>query len=258
MGLGCYERYVAGAGDAWLAGALAAADHMVSGQQRGGPHEGGWIHRWAMPHTYSIEPPWVSAMAQGEGASLLLRAHAATGEERYAEAAIRALRPMAADLAEGGVRSPLGDGFFLEEYPTDPPSMVLNGGIFALWGYHDAALGLGDEDARRQFELGVDTLSANLDRWDTGSWSLYDLFPHPVPNVASSFYHVLHINQIRALDLTAPRPELVRVADRFESYLQSRRRRVEAFARKALFRIRVPRNRHLARRLPGGPGRARA
>ena len=33
---------------------------------------------------------------------------AETGEDRYAEAAIRALRPMAAELAVGGVRSPLG------------------------------------------------------------------------------------------------------------------------------------------------------
>ena len=44
-------------------------------------------------------------------------------------------------------------------------------------------------EARRLFEEGVTTLARNLHRWDTGQWSRYDLFPHPVPNVASPAYH---------------------------------------------------------------------
>ena len=256
--LGCYERYLTGEGDAWLAAALAGADHLVRHQVRDGVHEGGWIHHWAMPHTYRLEPPWLSAMAQGEGASLLLRAHAATGEERYAEAAMRALSPLASPVSEGGLRAPLGDGFFLEEYPTEPPSQVLNGGIFALWGYFDASVALADADAHGHFEHGVASLAANLHRWDTGSWSLYDLYPHPAPNVASSFYHVLHINQIRAMELLAPRPEFAQTVRRFETYLESRRRRIEAFMRKAVFRVRVPRQATLARWLPGGPRRKQA
>ena len=163
--------------------------------------------------------PWLSAMAQGEGASLLVRAHAATKDDRFADAAHRALGSLAVPIAEGGLRARLGAGFFLEEYPTDPPSHVLNGGIFALWGYHDVALGLGDEVARREFERGVDTLAQNVGRWDTGSWSRYDLFPRRVDNVASSAYHLLHINQLLAMQLIAPSPELAAAAARFEGYL---------------------------------------
>ncbi len=73
-----------------------------------------------MPHTYSLDAPWLSAMAQGEGASLLIRVHQRNGHERYADAARRALRILDLPTAEGGVRAALGDGFFLEEYPTDP------------------------------------------------------------------------------------------------------------------------------------------
>jgi hypothetical protein len=152
--------------------------------------------------------------------------------------------------AEGGVRARLGAGFFLEEYPTDPPSLVLNGGIFALWGYRDVAVALGDEEAHREFERGVDTLAGNLQRWDTGSWSRYDLFPRRVDNVASPAYHVLHINQLLAMQLIAPRPELAAAAAKFDRYRRSRPHRMRAFARKALFRVLVPRNRLLAHRTP--------
>ena len=56
---------------------------------------------------------------------------------------------------EGGVQARLGGGPWPEEYPTDPPSYVLNGGIFALWGMYDVGAGLGDEDAARDFEQGA-------------------------------------------------------------------------------------------------------
>lgn len=255
-GLGCYERFLRGEGDEWLAGAIAAADHLIEQQQRGGPLEGGWVHGTAMPHTYRLDAGWLSAMAQGEGTSLLIRVHQRTGDERYLEAAMSALRTLAIPTADGGVRAELGDGFFLEEYPTIPASYVLNGGIFALWGYYDAAIALGDQDTKRQFQLGVDTLAANLWRWDTGRWSLYDLFPHPAPNIASSAYHLLHTTQLRAMQLVAPREEFEQTADRFDEYARSRLHRADAFVRKVAFRLVVPRNTLLAHRMPFGPRRA--
>jgi hypothetical protein len=195
-------------------------------------------------------------MAQGEGVSLLLRVHQRTGEERYADAARRAMRIMDLPSTHDGVRAPLGDGYFLEEYPTEPPSLVLNGGIFALWGYYDAAIGFGDAQAEEAFGLGVETLAANLWRWDTGRWSLYDLFPHPAPNIASSAYHLLHTTQLRAMQLVAPRKEFAETADRFDRYASSRRLRAEAFTRKVAFRLVVPRNSLLAHRMPFGSRRS--
>ncbi len=250
-GLGCYERYVAGEGDSWLEAARRAAEHLVEHQETGeGPHAGGWVHGVRMPHTYRLEPPWLSAMAQGEGASLLVRVHAATGEERYAEAAAAALKPMAIATEEGGVRAELDGGFFLEEYPTTPHSLVLNGGIFALWGYYDAGKALDDDHARKSFEAGVDALARNIHRWDTGSWSLYDLFPHPIANVASSAYHALHLTQLRAMQLIAPRPQFASTVERWEGYRRSRGHRARAFAHKVGFRLILPRNPLLAQRTP--------
>jgi hypothetical protein len=255
-GLGCFERWLSGEGEEWLEGARRAADVLVEQQATGGAQEGAWVQRRPYPHTYLLEPPWVSAMAQGEGASLLVRMHAETGDERYAAAARRALRPIALASVEGGASAPLDGRPFPEEYPTEPPSFVLNGAMFAMWGLRDVGVGLRDPDAAGAFEDVVDALAGSINRWDTGRWSRYDLFPHRVANVASPAYHSLHVSQLEAMDELAPRPELRAAAERFAEYASSPAKRTGAFARKALFRIAEPRSARLARLLPWARGPA--
>jgi heparosan-N-sulfate-glucuronate 5-epimerase len=249
-GLAAYERYLAEGRSEWLAGAVELARHLVATQQRGGAHDGGWIHHHPYPEPLRVEPPWVSGIAQGEAASLLVRVHRETTEEPFAKAARRALAPMAIPSSAGGVQAFLDGGPLPEEYPTDPPSHVLNGAIFALWGYHDVAKGLDDRDAAEGFEAGVDTLARSIERWDTGYWSRYDLYPHRVVNVASWGYHALHVNQLRAMNLIAPRPEFGAAIDRFERYSTSRINRGRVLLKKVVFRSLYPRNRRLAERLP--------
>jgi hypothetical protein len=244
--LGAHERFLSGEGDEWLAGAVAAGEHLLEIQ--GG--DGGWVHHFAYPHTYRISPPWLSAMAQGEAASLLVRLHLATGEERFAEGARRALALTERRSEDGGTLSDIDGRPFLEEYPTEPVSHVLNGAIFAAWGVYDVGRGLGDEAATARFGELADALADTVDRFDTGFWSTYDLYPHPVPNVASGAYHLLHVNQLRALHRLHPRPELAAAADRFDGYRADTLKRRRALAMKVLFRLAVPRNKYLAHRLP--------
>jgi heparosan-N-sulfate-glucuronate 5-epimerase len=249
-GLASYERFLAGEGDDWLAGAIAVGRWLVEQQTLEPSQEGGWQHVDAYAHTFQLRPPWLSAMAQGEGASLLIRVYLETGEDVFAEAAARALKPLARPVEEGGVQALLEGCPFPEEYPTSPPSFVLNGAFFALWGCYDAWLGLGDAEAGRMFVEGVDALAENLDRWDTGYWSRYDLYPHPVVNIASARYHRLHISLLQAMSRVAPRPEFAETLARFEAYAASSLNRSWAFLRKVAFRVIVPRNRLLALRLP--------
>ena len=248
--LGCYERYLAGEGEAWLAAAIDWAEELVRRQHPQGMQAGGFLHARAYPHTFPVRPPWISAMAQGEAASLLVRIYLETGDERFAVSARRALLPLCVDSLEGGVRAALGKGSFPEEYPTQPPSCVLNGGIFALWGLYDVGVALDHASARVAFRQAVDTLAENLYRWDVGYWSRYDLFPHATTNIASSFYHDLHINQLRAMHRLVARRQLAETADRWADYAASPLSCRRAFARKALFRLLVPRSRWLATRLP--------
>jgi heparosan-N-sulfate-glucuronate 5-epimerase len=252
--LGCYERFLGGEEEVWLQTALAAGRHLVAKQEP----DGSWLNNLSVPHTFSLGAPWRCGMAQGEAASLLVRLFLTTGEEVFARAARAALAPLSRSSANGGVSASLEGAAWPEEFPTQPSSFVLNGAMFGWWGLRDVAVGLGDEEAARAFETGVETLAANLWRFDTGGWSLYCLYPHPVRPVASSFYHALHIEQLKAMNVLAPRPEFSEMQARWQAYFESSRLRWLAFSRKVLFRLMVPRNRLVANRLPWleGPSRA--
>lgn len=246
FGLGCYERYLAGEGEVWLAAAKQVGEFLLDSQKS----DGSWLNLAPFLHTYPLRPPWACGMAHGQAASLLVRLHLETGDDRYAQAARKGLEPLVRPTAQGGVCANLDGAPWPEEYPTEPASFVLNGAIFAWWGMRDVGVGLGDDDASRWFETGVDDLAANLHRFDTGSWSLYSLYPHPVAPIASSFYHALHISQLEVMHELSPRPELQATARRWATYFESASLRRLALARKVLFRLVVPRNRLLGSRLP--------
>ncbi|MGB9185685.1 MAG: D-glucuronyl C5-epimerase family protein [Solirubrobacteraceae bacterium] len=245
-GLACFEHWLAGEGPDWLASALAVGRHLADIQSP----DGSWLHPDPFPHTFVLSPPWASGITQGQGASLLIRLYAETGDPDLATAARLALAPLLTPQAQGGVRGELGGLPWPEEYPTTPQSHVLNGAMFALWGFRDVGVILDDAEIRAHFEHGVDSLAANLHRYDTGSWSLYSLFPHPILNRASSFYHDLQINQLTAMQILAPRAEFAAMRNRWANYSTSQYHRSKAFALKAAFRILVPRNRALARVAP--------
>ena len=245
--LGCLERWLAGEGTAWRDAARAAAAHLASVQRP----DGAWVQNRPLPHTFRLPAPWSSAITQGQAASLFVRLHLQTGDERFAAIARSALEPLWKPQADGGVQGELAGMAWPEEYPTEPQSHVLNGAIFALWGMRDVAVGLDDREALERFERGVDALAANLHRYDTGYWSLYSLYPHRIRNRASSFYHDLHVNQLTVMERLAPRPEFADVRARWQRYAGSRSSRARAFAWKAAFRLTNPRNRFLAHRLPG-------
>jgi len=193
-------------------------------------------------------------MAQGQAASVFVRAALTLGDEGFAEAAERAIRPLTAGDSSVVARTP--EGPVLQEYPTRPPSHVLNGWIFALWGLYDVAAlingaGPSGREARRAFLEGTAALVRRVDLYDAGlGWSRYDLYPHPVVNVASTAYHALHVLQLEATNTLAPRPALSDAAARFAAYAESPVKRARAFTAKALFRVAVPRSRRMATLLP--------
>lgn len=252
-GLGAYERYLAGEGDRWLSALDPAGEYLLSNQVRTGAQAGGWLEPLSSVHTFRVPGPWLSAMAQGECASLLVRLFLETGREEFAQAAIDGLRPLSLPTAKGGVEARLRGHSFPEEYPTVRPSFVLNGAIFAIWGLHDVWRGLGDERAGNAYRAATEMLAQSLPMWDLGYWSRYDLYPHPgVSNVASFSYHRLHINQLRAYHQLEPRPEFLATATRFERYGARRLNQTRAFVHKACFRVIVPRGPRLGARLSRG------
>jgi hypothetical protein len=242
FGLGHFERYAVDGDDRGFEMARAVADHLLASQvQSSGPDRGGWLHDYAFSLRAPLRPPWLSAMAQGQGASLLSRLFAETGDARYAEGAELALRPMRLAVARGGVLGSIDGMPFLEEYPTEPQSHVLNGAVFALWGVRDVALLSREAETVDMHEELVAALVATSARWDMGRWSRYDLFPRRPTNIASSFYHQLHISQLNVLHTIYGESEFEELAGRFTSYQDQTVLRYAAFAQKAAYRIVIPR-----------------
>jgi len=193
-----------------------------------------------MAHTYPLRPPWLSAMAQGQAASLFVRA--AGSDER--------LRQSASSVVEclSDVGSPLvtdtDDGPVLQEYPTDPPAHVLNGWIFALWGLYDVgSAGPLTERLRAMdaFHAGIDSLARRLPRYELpGHWSRYDLRDEGPVNVASPFYHQLHIAQLTAMSRLTGEAVFVDTASRWQRAVRNPITVARAITGKIRFRQHYP------------------
>ena len=112
-----------GEGEKWLRNAMEVGRYALSQQVRGGPRDGLWLNRLPYTKTFQLPAGWPSAMAQGEGASLLARLYLETGEERWADAARRAVAAMRLPSAEGGVQARLdGARGRRSTRPTRPPT----------------------------------------------------------------------------------------------------------------------------------------
>lgn len=222
---------------------VAAVDWL----ERTADDRGLLAYRFPMPHTFPLEAPWYSSLAQGEAGSLLVRAAQVLGRRELFELADRVLEPLV------GTEPPLvvltGEGPVLQEYPTDPPAHVLNGWITSLFGLYDVAHAPRDANgaapkAADAFDSGAATLAARLRLYRTPvGWSLYDLYPHPLANTASPAYHRLHIAQLRALYSLTKLEHLALTADRWERSLRNPAALSLGVARKVAFRMVRPRAR---------------
>lgn len=164
----------------------------------------------------SMPVPWVSAMAQGQAISVLVRAYALTSADRFVSAARRGLATYEKPSGQGGVNSTDGDVVYYEE--TMPPysPRILNGMVFAMYGALDMARVLGDAQAQRIFDAGVATLARDIHRYDAGNWSYYN--QASPPGLASRFYHGLHIHLLDELWHITGEEVFQTYAERFRSY----------------------------------------
>lgn len=194
----------------------------------------------SMPHTFRLDAPWHSAMAQGQAVSLLVRAARDLHRPELLAWATCAARSLIDPQL--GLIAQTPQGPVLQEYPTERPSHVLNGWIWGLWGLHDLAHAENDPQAREAFEAGVSCLVARLPQYEVaGGWTRYDLYPHPIAHVASPFYHRLHIEQLVALQMLTGNTRLLGHIERWRRALGRRSTYAVAVGRKVGFRLLRPR-----------------
>ena len=217
---------------------LAASDWM---RQNLTPNLHGihvWNHNFDWEYRTTLRAPWYSGLAQGQGISLLLRAHAETNDTRYLDAAHLAFQSFLVDTDQGGVTFTDGEAnVWFEEYLVSPPTHILNGFIWAAWGVYDYVLATGSADAKRLFECAVDTLKSNLHRYDLGFWSLYEQSGTRLPMIASPFYHRLHIAQLRITHRITGETIFDEYASRWQTYARSRSNRTRALCYKSAFKL---------------------
>lgn len=116
-----------------------------------------------------------------------------------------------------------------EEYPTSPPSFVLNGFIYALLGLYDLRVIAGPTqgaEAKILYDQGMDSLKKMLPLFDTGTGSIYDLRHFTLgvtPNIARWDYHATHVNQLLLLAGLEKESIFASTAHRWEEYMQGKK-----------------------------------
>jgi heparosan-N-sulfate-glucuronate 5-epimerase len=237
-GLGNYNRFLDSPSEERKKKFLVASDWLCANLEKNPSGVWVWNHHFDWEYRNRLKAPWYSGLAQGQGISLLVRAHKETGNVVYLDAARRAFDSLLKSTAEGGVlfSDSLGD-VWIEEYIVSPPTHILNGFLWAAWGVHDYFLATGNAQAGDLFTKCVQTVRNNLDHYDLGFWSLYEQSGTRLPMVASPFYHQLHIVQLRVMARLTGDEIFARCADRWERYARSRAKRTRALCYKSAFKL---------------------
>jgi len=197
-----------------------------------------WYHHFDWEYRDTLKAPWYSALAQGQGISMLVRAYDETGEDKYLKAAEEAFGTFTLDMKKGGVVYTDDDGdVWFEEYLVDPPTHILNGFIWASWGIYDYWLATKDPIASELFSSAVKTLASNLKNYDIGFWSLYEQSGTRIKMIASSFYHSLHIIQLRVFYKITGKQIFRRYANRWLRFKNNPIKRRIANIYKIIFKL---------------------
>ncbi len=212
---GWWERHLDGESRA-LGEFLAMADALIDAAEHEGPR---MLWRYDVEvEKYARRAPWYSSMAQGQAASVLVRAHLATRRDVYAEAALSALEVLGDLEDERGLVTRSADGPVFEECPSDPPSHILNGWVFTLWALWDVATALNAHQWRVPFERSSEALQAKLAAYDVGWWTRYSLFPRGDGDLAKPGYHVVHADQMEVMYRLTGHVEFQQASRRWHLY----------------------------------------
>ncbi|MDH3892553.1 MAG: D-glucuronyl C5-epimerase family protein [candidate division Zixibacteria bacterium] len=146
-----------------------------------------------------LRAPWFSGMAQGEALGVLVRMFKITKDSTLLEFSHRVFSSFLRLRSDSSPWTVFRDScgcYWIEEYPTQPPSMTLNGFIFAIYGLYDYFLLTADPRAEMVLEDCLSTIKNYLPLFRrTGGISFYNLhFRRFDVN-----YHRVHIDQLRDL-----------------------------------------------------------
>jgi hypothetical protein len=197
---------------------------IVANMESESPWRGFFLDKRTNSKYKEIPTPSASALSQGNAISALLRGFQLFGDQDLLSHATDAFNVLSRPLEDGGVLDVDNCGHvWFEEYQMDPPSHVLNGFIFALWGILDYARVTDSRQGWDWWEAGIKTLQAHIADFDRGYWSVYDL---RYRELASLYYHVnIHVPQLRVMYGLTGDKLFKRYAERWRDFSESSWRR---------------------------------
>ncbi len=221
-GIAAYDLFLNTKDEVYRRKLIACADWAVDNQQ----NDGSWI-------TFAYENPEhpYSSMAQGEGISMLIRAHIETHEEKYLLAIHRAKDFMLKPISDGGTTNYSGEDVYLYECTHDP--LILNGWIFSLWGLYDYYKYLSDSEVQAVLNATLASLKKKLPEFDIKYWSKYE----DGKRICSPFYHKLHIAQLTTMYDLFGDQIYKDYANKWKKYQNSFWKPKRAFLKKAIQKI---------------------
>lgn len=222
-GLGCYDLWLQTKDERYIRKFMQCVEWTMAHQDENG--------RWNNFSHYCPETPYGS-MAQGEAASLLIRAYVHTKEQKYLDAAKRALDFMLLPLEDGGTTKYVDDDAYLMEYTFK--GMVLNGSIFSWWGLYDYVITTGDKGSYKEaMDKILKSLIKVLPLYKCTYWSMYS----EDGLIASPFYHNLHVAQMQAMYQLTGEPIFDEYAKRWERQQKNPFCKCLAFVKKSIQKI---------------------
>lgn len=140
---------------------------------------------------YTLKSGWVSAMAQGLIASLLLRGYIYFNDNNFLIMAKESINLFKVDIELGGVKAHYKNYVYYEEYPAYPLSMVLDGALFSLVGVYE--LSKIDKTYVPLLQDGLHFIQDNFNIWNFYNvWTKYGKFNN-LQLLSTCSYHRLNL-----------------------------------------------------------------
>ncbi len=150
-----------------------------------------WEYSFPWP-PYGLKKGWRSSLCQAGVLKALMLAYKHTGDDRYKQAAEKALRAFSVPVEKGGLLKLRQGYYWYPEYAKESPPYVLNGFITTLLWLREYAEYSNSTEAERLYQRGVEALIRFLPEYDANGWSYYDA----LGTRASRHYHALHVWQL--------------------------------------------------------------
>ena len=171
-------------------------------------------------YPFIVKAPWNSGLTQGLALGLFSYLYKETGQKEYLDTANQIYNSYLIPIEKGGFTRFENSDVFFEEYPTEIPTIVLNGAAVAILALHDYALLTNHKQALQMFNQSIISLEKIISQYETiepksGIVSSYYSLGKPRPEVLGRFFGNanLLIDKIKLVGIKKSQQTVISVVD---------------------------------------------